>query len=73
MNELTIQELIKAKFSGELSQSTTYINLTIQAVAVLIGGIVLWLASNAIHKKKLKERKQNTFFQTTYSRHWKNR
>ena len=73
MDELTIQQLINAKFSGELSQMSTYINLTLQAVAILIGGLVLWRASNAIHRKKQKERKRNTYFETPYSRHWKNR
>ena len=73
MDELTIQQLIKAKFSGELSNSATYINLTIQAVAVLIGGLVLWRVSNALHKKKLKDRQRNAYFESPYSKQWRKR
>jgi hypothetical protein len=42
-----------------------------QTVAVLVGGIVMWRASNAIHRKKQKERQQNNYFETPYSRHWR--
>jgi len=73
VDELTIQQLIKAKFSGELSNSATYINLTIQALAVLIGGFVLWRVSNAIHKKKQKERQRNAYFESPYSKQWRKR
>lgn len=71
MDELTIQQLIKAKFSGDLSHSATYINLTIQAVAVLIGGIIIWRVSNAMHKKKIKERQRNDYFESPYSKQWR--
>lgn len=71
MDELTIQTLIRAKFSGALDQGGTYINLTIQTIAVLVGGIVLWRASNAIHKKKQAERQRNNYFETPYSREWR--
>ncbi len=71
MDELTIQTLIKAQYSGALDQSSTYINLVIQTVAVLVGGIVIWRASNAIHRKKQKDRQQNNYFETPYSRHWR--
>ncbi|MDP4866676.1 MAG: hypothetical protein NWR53_08460, partial [Crocinitomicaceae bacterium] len=71
VDELTIQTLIKAQYSGALDQSSTYINLVMQTVAVLVGGIVMWRASNAIHRKKQKERQQNNYFETPYSRHWR--
>lgn len=71
MDELTIQTLIKAKFSGTLDSSGTYISLTVQTIAVLIGGLVLWRASNAYHKKKQQERNRNKFFETPYSRQWR--
>ncbi len=71
MDELTIQQLIQVKFSGELEQTSMYVNIAIQAIAVLIGGIVVWRASNAYHKKKQKERQRNTFFETPYSREWR--
>ena len=71
MDELTIQTLIKVKYSGALDQSSVYINLVIQAVAVLVGGIVIWRASNAYHRKKQRERRSNNYFETPYSRQWK--
>lgn len=71
MDELTIQTLIKAKFSGTLDESATYFNLTIQTIAVLIGGLVLWRASNAYHKKKQQQRTRNNYFETPYSRQWR--
>lgn len=71
MDELTIQTLIKAKYAGHLSEMSTYISLAMQAIAVIIGGLVLWRASAAIHKKKVAERNRNKFFETTYSKNWK--
>ena len=71
MDELTIQTLIKAKFSGTLDQSSVYINLVMQTVAVLIGGIVIWRASTLYHRKKQRERSQNNYFETPYARQWK--
>ena len=71
MDELTIQTLIKAKYSGSLSEISTYINLSIQAVAVLIGGIMLWRISVALHKKKSAKRMRNSYFDTPYSKGWK--
>ena len=71
MDELTIQTLIKAKYAGHLSEMSSYISLAIQAVAVLIGGIVLWRGSAAVHTKKVKERSRNQYFETPYSKGWK--
>lgn len=71
MDELTIQTLIKAKYSGSLDEMSIYLNLTIQAGAVLIAGIVLWKASTAMHNKKKKERERNKYFDTPYSKGWK--
>lgn len=71
MDELSIETLIKAKYSGSLSEMSTYINLAIQAVAVLVGGIVLWRMSAMLHKRKLAQRSRNDFFETPYSKGWK--
>ncbi len=71
MDELIIQELIKVKFSGGVNDISLYVNLVIQTIAVLVGGIILWRVSVVIHKKKLKERKRNTFFDTPYSKSWR--
>ncbi len=71
MDELTIQTLIKAKFSGGLSEMSTFVSLAIQASAVVFGGIVLWRASVVLHKRKLAQRQRNQYFETTYSRNWR--
>jgi len=71
MDELTIQTLIKAKYSGSLSEVSTYINLSIQTAAVLIGGIMLWRISVSLHKRKRAQRMRNSYFDTPYSKGWK--
>lgn len=71
MNDLTIQELIKAKFAGSISDVSSYVNLSIQAIAVIIGGIVLWRISVVMHKKRVAKRLRNTYFETPYSKGWK--
>ena len=71
MDELTIQTLIKANYSGGLSEMSSYTSLAIQAVSVLIGGIILWRASAILHKRKLAERSRKHYFETSYSKGWK--
>jgi hypothetical protein len=71
MEELTIQTLIKAKYSGTLDQSATYINLVLQTVAVLVGGLVIWRAMNSYHRKKQQDRRKTNYFETQYSRQWR--
>lgn len=71
MDELTIQTLIKAKYSGSVSEMSIYVNIAIQAVAVLVGGIVLWRISIAIHKRKKAQRQRNPYFESPYSEGWK--
>jgi hypothetical protein len=71
MEELTIQTLIKAKYSGTLDQSATYINLVLQTVAVLVGGLVIWRAMNSYHRKKQQDRRKTNYFETPYSRQWR--
>lgn len=68
---MEIAELIKVKFSGELSNSSVYFNLALQAIAVMVGGIVLWKTFSAYHRKKVNERSNRKFFDSPYSKHWK--
>ncbi len=68
---MDIQTLIQVKFSGALSETPIYVNLAIQAVSVMIGGILIWRASNAYHAKKQKQRSNRQFFETKYSKGWK--
>jgi len=67
MEEPTIQTLIKVKYSGALDQSATYINLVLQTVAVLIGGLIIWRAMNSYHRKKQQERRKTNYFETPYA------
>lgn len=71
MDELTLETLIKARFSGGLDEMSLYLNLAIQAGAVLVGGIVLWRMSAVIHRRKKAERERNAYFNTPYSEGWK--
>ena len=70
-DEAAIQLLVKAKYAGAMADTSTYLNLVMQAGAVLIGGIVLWRMSARYHKKKVAERSRNQYFESTYSRNWK--
>lgn len=65
------QEMIHLHYSGAMSDAGAYSALAIQTVAVLIGGIILWRASNYMHKRKVKQRTSNQFFETPYSKGWK--
>ena len=49
---MTIQDLIQLKFTGELNQTISYVNVTIQAVSVLIGGLLIWRFMSAWQRKK---------------------
>ncbi len=68
---MTIQELIQFKYSGVLDQTFSYVNVTIQAVAVLIGGLVIWRAMSSWQRKKKLERRRNPFFESAFSKHWR--
>lgn len=71
MDEMSIQTLVQARFSGSLNEMGQYLNLAIQAGAVLVGGIVLWRLSTALHRRKKAERERNSYFRTPYSEGWK--
>ena len=68
---MTIQDLIQLKFTGELNQTISYVNVTIQAVSVLIGGLLIWRFMNAWQREKKLERRRNPFFESAYSKHWR--
>ncbi len=70
---MDIQTLIKVKYVGELDQTFAYSTIGFQTIAVLVGGIVLWRVSNALHKRKLTQRAEQAHFKTRFSDHWKNR
>lgn len=66
-----MQQIIKANYAGSASQMSEYISIAVQACAVIIGGIILWRVSAAMHKKKKVQRSRNAYFETPYSRSWK--
>ena len=68
---MDIQTLIQVKFSGQLSETSIYINLAIQAISVMIGGIILWRVSTAIHVKKQNERAANKGESSPFRRKWR--
>ena len=71
MNDITLQELILAKYAGSLDQASIYFNLAIQTGAVLISGIILWRMSVLLHKRKKAQRQRNNYFETPYAKGWK--
>ena len=68
---MTIQELIQLKYTGELDQTISYVNVAIQAVAVLIGGLLVWRLMSAWQRRKNIERIKSPFFESVYSKHWR--
>jgi len=71
MKEQAISTLIRANYSGAMSDMDQYLTIAIQTGAVLAGGIVLWRLSNRMHSKKRQQRQRNTYFETPYSKGWK--
>ncbi len=70
---MTIQELIKVKYSAPISNSMEYIELVIQVGIVLMIGLVTWRLVVIFSKRKAASRKKSTYFDTRYSDQWKNR
>ncbi len=68
---MTIQDLIKTRFSGELNNETEYIELLVQVFAVLVLGLTLWRLMVLFHKKKNAKRKKSNYFDSTFSKNWK--
>ena len=62
---MTEQEMIQLKYSGELSIMTDYINVSVQAIGILIAGIIRY------QNKKLSTRFKSDYFESSYSKHWR--
>lgn len=71
MEGLTYQILVKAKFAGSMSDTSSYLGILMQTALIIFGGIVIWRASAIYQKKKVKERERREYFETNYSRNWK--
>ena len=68
---MTKQEMIKIKYSGELSTMTDYINISVQTIGILIAGIIIWRLIVRYQNKKLGTRYKSDYFNSSYSKHWR--
>ena len=68
---MTEQEMIKIKYSGEISTMTDYINISIQTIGILIAGIIIWRLIVRHQNKKLGTRYKSDYFDSSYSKHWR--
>ena len=68
---MTEQEMIKAKYSGELSSMMDYVNIMAQVFGILIAGIIIWRVFSRHQNKKQNERFKSDYFESSYSKHWR--
>lgn len=68
---MSVQELIQSRFSGEINNEAEYIEIIVQAIAVLVFGIVVWRGMAAIHNKKRAKRADNMFSRERYETKWR--
>ena len=68
---MNIQELIQRRFSGALTNEAEYIELLVQVFVVLVLGLIVWRLMVVFQRKKTAKRKKSTYFDSTFSKHWK--
>tara|TARA_B100001287_G_scaffold134934_1_gene113575 strand:- start:479 stop:688 length:210 start_codon:yes stop_codon:yes gene_type:complete len=68
---MTAQEMIKAKYSGELSNMIDYVQIMAQVFGILIGGIILWRLLSRYQNRRQNERFKTDYFESSYSKHWR--
>jgi len=68
---MNAQEFIQRRFSGELNNDVEYMELLVQVFIVLVAGIVLWRLMVAFQRRKTAKRRQSSYFDNVYSKHWK--
>lgn len=68
---MNLQELIHTRFSGEINNEAEYIELIVQAITVLVLGIVMWRLMMVWHKKKQNSRKDSEITRARYSSKWR--
>ena len=68
---MTAQEMIQAKYSGELSTMMDYVNIMSQVFGILIAGIIIWRVFARHQNKKQNERFKSDYFESSYSKHWR--
>ena len=73
MKSLSPQQLIQVYYAGEMDRNEVYLNLIIEAGAVLFVGIIMWRGSIILLKQRRKQLSQRQRFETRYSKTWKNK
>ena len=68
---MTAQEMIQAKYSGELSSIMDNVNIMVQVFGILIAGIIVWRIFSVYQNKKQNERFKSDYFESSYSKHWR--
>lgn len=68
---MELQTLIQSRFSGAINNEAEYIELIMQAITVLILGIVMWRLMMLWHKRKQNSRKESEITRARYSNKWK--
>jgi hypothetical protein len=63
-----ITQLIPVYFSGQLDERMIYINLAVQAIGIMFAGILLWRLSVLFQRKKMKQRRRSTLFESKFGR-----
>jgi hypothetical protein len=66
--ELSVQQLIKIHFTGQLDERMIYINLAVQALTVMFIGLLLWRLSVLFQRKKMKQRRKSSLFESKFGR-----
>jgi hypothetical protein len=68
---MELQTLIQSRFSGAINNEAEYIELIMQAITILILGIVMWRLMMLWHKRKQNSRKESEITRARYSNKWK--
>ena len=63
--------MIQVKYSGELSVTADYINISVQVIGILVAGIIIWRLIVRYQNKKSNDRYRSSYFGTPYSKHWR--
>ncbi len=66
--DLTLQQLVQIHFSGQLDERMIYINLAVQALTVMFIGLLLWRLSVFFQRKKMKQRRKSSIFESKFGR-----
>lgn len=60
-SQVDIANYVKLFLSGSADTSMNFMNLMVQAIGIIVVGIILWRISAMFHKKKLAGRSERKF------------